>query len=255
MRLWSHWGTVGARSTGGQSTDIACVTCRRRRSGRPTVATLQRIGLFADAQKEGLETLARASTWHTPRRRDIVGEAGECEGYIYLVVAGLVGLGTESPSGQEFIALLLYPGDLFDFTDPFLGLDETSHALALSDAVTVYRLPRRGLERCTAGEMSLKALIQEQSVRSSHDIGELLLDLAFYDAATRLARLLGRLAKRSEDHTVWFTHEELGWMSGLSRAQVTNFLGQLRARHLVSYPSHGHGIHLPDPERMAHLAW
>jgi len=222
-----------------------------RRSGKLTISLLRQLELFRDVAEADLEALARASRWHLYRRHEEIVGPGEEGRPFFVIAAGLVGITAVSPWGEEFIGLLLHADDLFSFADLPPALSESTSAQAMSDLTIVYRLPDKQFKAVKRTSHTMHRLVEEQTNHHLHALSEVLLDFVFYDAQTRFTRILGRLAARNEDHMVWFTHDELGHLTGLNRAMATKFLGQLRDQGLVSYGSHQHGVKIPDPSRLS----
>lgn len=196
-----------------------------------------------------IEILARKSIWRLYHRHEEIDGPEGGDGSVFLVRAGLVGLAASSAHGEQFIGLLVTAGNLISLGGLSSPLRDVVRMVALTDPLVLYVLRADDLQSARRESELLRRRTESQIQRYVQALGETLLDFVFCNAATRFAHILARTALLSENSIVPLTHDELGQVAGLTRVQVTRFLGQLRARGLIAC-SRQRGILVPDPHRL-----
>lgn len=144
-----------------------------------------------------------------------------CPDVIFFVLSGKVKISYYSEDGKEFTVAILSPGEVY-----------SEHSLALATAVEETEV----LYLSMADFRSLMDESPELARRLIRVLGQILrmtndlvVDLAFREAASRLARVFWRVLQsekltRKDAYCLHLTHEELAALSGTTRQTVNEIL-------------------------------
>ncbi|CAA7600511.1 RmlC-like jelly roll fold [Acididesulfobacillus acetoxydans] len=165
------------------------------------------------------------------KRQPLVFPSGSPD-VIFFVHSGKVKVSYYSEDGKEFTVAILSSGDVY-----------SEHSLALATAVEdteVFYLGMREFQRMLdeSPELARRLIrVLGQILRVTND---LIFDLAFREAASRLARVMERAIQSERNfgtlstyntslpslpsYRVCFTHEDLAAMSGITRQTVNEIL-------------------------------
>lgn len=188
------------------------------------------------SQSQRADLIGIGRRYHA-RKADFIFHAGEPTSHVYMVLTGRAKIYELSPQGKEVIMWFCRAGELFGLSGVCAGDGRHVFARACGD-IDLVRIERaRFLDYITAHpELSLRVIeILSQRMRL---LGDMLLNMAYADAPSRLASLLSRLFDEygtSRDGRVYIdiplTHQEMADMIGCCRQTVTTTLGRLRRRH------------------------
>lgn len=179
---------------------------------------------------------------------------GDASRSLFLVVRGLVRLGSVLPSGREVVLALIGPGELFG-ESALLGDPSPFEARALGTA-TVVPIDAQALQAVIDRQPATAAeVLRLLAVRLRHTSGALEDALAL-DVAGRVGRRLHELACRhgvpgpSGVHiSIAVTQEDLGRMVGASRESVNRSIRSLASRGLIH--RRGRSVVVPDLDALA----
>ena len=180
-------------------------------------------GRLARQNKEVSDSLTSRSF----RAGDIVCEAEEMAGSVFLVASGRVQLYRTSREGRRFVAATLGPGSMFGEDSLLGGQGPDTHAVALEPG-TVWVMPRQqALEISSTDAMFGFGLMQAMGHRLM-EAENRLEQMAYSTIASRLAALLLELGGDDPNHIVRATHQELANMLGTWRETVSKTLQDFR---------------------------
>jgi CRP/FNR family cyclic AMP-dependent transcriptional regulator len=166
--------------------------------------------------------------------------------YVYLLEKGLVRIFRVSPDGDELTVGYVRPGEIFGEVSVMTGRPRESFAEATQRA-TLLEIPKSAFLRAVQSTRPLYEVTKQIGLRLIRWQSRVE-DLVFYDARTRLARVLLRLAeefggKTNHDLAVGLplTEQEIATLIGTTRQTVSIILSEMlragvvvrRARELV----------------------
>lgn len=214
------------------------------------IEELRTYPLFAALPREVVRTLVGQGTQRGYRGGECL-RGTERGNQIGVVLEGGVRVCLLSPDGRCLTLVNRARGELFELEGCSGNIADAAGATILEagkQGCAVYCFDRaQFLQSVTAtreGALELTTFLLERLHDQRQAIGE----LAFCDVATRVARTLGRLAKGSDQHIVWETHQELAARLGTEREEVSRAVAELRRRNLVTSPRRGQTIVLEPDE-------
>lgn len=214
---------------------------------RASVSALQAQPMFGSVPVEALRGVADRSVERAYKRDTVLSCSEDATHSVFVVASGLVGVGRISERGEEFLPVTLAPGDHLALQLLGRYCREPLYAVALTRFVDSLELPATQLGELRRSYPVVQEAIECQVLEQWSCLLAFLSDFAFCDAQTRFTHTLGRLASRLAQEDISLTHEQLARVSGLSRVQVTEYLGKLRTLGLIQSHAHGRGISIPRP--------
>ena len=194
------------------------------------------------------------------KTRDRLFRVGDPSDDVYIVAEGCVRLVQVSPTGQETILWLNFPGELFGMAEFWSGSQRQVDAIA-NEPTSVYLIHRQDFIQFLGDhpEAAMKAIgILSARVRA---MGQTLGGLASDNVDTRIARLLLRFATISFETrcntaadngelcvNVRLRHQDIANLIGASRQTVTTSL--LRLRKLGAVRMVDRHIHIVQADRL-----
>ncbi len=146
----------------------------------------------------------------------------------YVVSQGKVQISLASVDGRQIVINEMVPGDCFGELGLITGEAHSADAIA-GPASELVAIPRDVFLRALDLEPPLTRLLLDTTARRLSSSSEFESSLAFYDAQTRLARLLLDLDQAREKHEdILISQVELADRTGLIRQTVAKALGGWR---------------------------
>jgi len=217
---------------------------------------LRRVAAFRDLDDDTHARVAGLARPLVLPRGAPLDEPPAAAGSIYLIVDGRLRLYREAPTGRQVTLDLLGAGDFFRFLVREADGGLASVAEAVGGRTVLYRFPGGPLLTALAASPDAQARLGAELARALARAYDAMTELVLYDAETRLARLLLRLAAEAStgaddaDDTndggnagyVGATHEELAWRIGATREVVTHYARHFAVLGLIATAKGRHGI-------------
>ena len=202
-------------------------------------ASLRECALFAHADEDALQELARALRHRRFRRNEVIFHEGDPGDALHIVARGQIKIMLLSAEGEEAIIATLRPGDFFGELALLDGAPRSATAVAVDPAETLV-LPRPVFRELIERSEGLRDALLTGLAHELRRLTSQVEELYFLDLAGRLATRLARLAREAEpesEHEVrldWpFTQSDLASMIGGSRQSVNRLLSILVEDGLV----------------------
>jgi len=202
-------------------------------------SSLRECALFAHADEDALQELARALRHRRFRRNEVIFHQGDPGDALHIVASGQVKILLLSAEGEEAIIATLRPGDFFGELALLDGAPRSATAVAIDPAETLV-LPRAVFRELLERSEGLRDALLTGLAHELRRLTSQVEELYFLDLAGRLATRLTRLAREAEpeaEHEVrldWpFTQSDLAAMIGGSRQSVNRLLSLLVEDGLV----------------------
>ena len=190
-------------------------------------------------------------------KRAIIYRRGEPGDSLMVVVKGRIKLSNVNVSGKEIVLHFLVPGNIYGEIAAMDGGERAANAVALEDSVIFLIYTRDLMPTLKAHPDAMFEIIRVLCEKVRH--GAALIEDSTLEMRGRIARGLQRLAKhhgrRCDQGTcvqLALSHTELGNYLGLSRANVSRQLGQLREANVVKIE--GPQIIILDADGLAEIA-
>ncbi len=220
--------------------------------------TLARAGIFQGVDPDSVQALSsQLETVEYPRGSAIftVGELGD---RLYIILAGKVKLGRNSPDGRENLLAIMGPSDMFGELSVFDPGPRTSTATAVTD-VRLATMDRMALREWINKRPEIAEQLLRVLARRLRRTNNNLADLIFTDVPGRVAKQLLQLARQfgqQEGQHLRVTHdltqEELAQLVGASRETVNKALADFGHRGWLRLE--GKSVVIQDAERLARRA-
>jgi len=240
IKLWRGEGT--ATMSDGASDEERLVHITR---------TLRQVAVFRDLDDDMLARVAGLARPLALPRGTHLNEPAAAVGSIYLIVEGCLRLYREAPTGRQVTLDLVASGEFFRFLARAADGGLASVAEAVGGRAVLYRFPGDRLLASLATSPEARARLGAGLARALTRAYDALTELVLYDAETRLARLLLRLAAEAgvssadsggDAGYVGATHEELAWRIGATREVVTHYARHFVVLGLIATKKGCHGI-------------
>jgi CRP-like cAMP-binding protein len=221
---------------------------------RPFLRNNTFLGGLPDA---ALDALIRRGHAKTYAKGDVVCRRHDPGDSLMLVLAGRLKITVVNVDGKEVVLNFLGPGDLNGEIAVLDGKERTANAIAIEDTETFVLYARDLLPILTAHPQALleiarvlcdklraaSAIIEDSTLEMRGRVAKGLL---------RLAEQLGRTSKEGIRLDLVVSQSELGSYLGLSRANVSRQLGQLKDINMLAIK--GSQIIIVDHEGLAEIA-
>ncbi len=168
---------------------------------------------------------------------------GEKAEAIYFVQDGKVKVTVLSPAGREAVLSLLGPGDFFG-EECLTGQALRGEAASTLEPTTVFRIEKEAMRRALQNIPALSEKFTAALLLRNMRLKEDLCDQFFNHSQQRLARVLVKLARLTQDNPVRevklprIKHEVLAEMVGTTRSRITFFMNKFREEGLIDYDGH-----------------
>lgn len=196
------------------------------------ITHLTTMELFQDLSKDDQEELDRITTMTTVRKGKIFYRPEDTGEVIFILKKGTVQLYRISPEGKKLVIYTIGDGTLFGEMSLLGQRMHNTFAEAITDC-TICVMSRTDMERLVLTRPQVALRILEITGNRLRETEEQLEALAFKSIAARLAALLLRLAKDS-DEVVGLTHQDLAEMIGTYRETTTQTLNDMKAEGIVA---------------------
>lgn len=213
----------------------------------PTIPDLELFPLFRGLPPSLLETWKPSFSKKRFSKRERLIFPSSRPNVIFFIFSGKVKISYYSEDGKEFTVAILAAGEVY-----------SEHSLALATAVeeteVIYlSMADFGLMMDESPELARRLVrVLGQILRLTND---LIVDLAFREVASRLARVFWRTLQSQrldptvvEPYTLYLTHEELASLSGTTRQTVNEILRHWEQQGILAL-HRGHVI-LLNPDRL-----
>ena len=217
---------------------------------------LQKNTFLGKLPQSALNSLMERGQLRTYARRDVIYRRGEPGDSLMVVVTGRVKLTTQNASGKQIVLHFLVPGDIYGEIAAFDGKARAATAVALEDADIFLVYTRDLIPTLKAHPDAMLGIISAlcEKLRA----GAALIEDSSLEMRGRVARGLLRLAgqhgRRGPDGIavqIALSQEELGDYWGLSRANVSRVLGELREGNVIKLA--GSQIIILDEDGLAEI--
>ncbi len=202
------------------------------------------------------ELLSRADQCEYEKGQYIF-QAGDPGNHVYILDDGRAKIFQVSAQGKEMILWFCLPGEVFGLTEVLRGGVREVHAQACTPC-SVYAISRKKFQSFLMDYPATSQQIIELLSCRMRVLGHMMMNLATDDVASRIVKLMMRLAARYQGDDrreisldIPLTHQEIADMIGASRQTVTSVLGELRRRGILQVE--GHCITIRDHEQLAHV--
>jgi CRP/FNR family transcriptional regulator, cyclic AMP receptor protein len=172
-------------------------------------------------------------------KRDIIYRRGEPGDSLMVVLRGRIKLSNVNLSGKEIVLHFLVPGNIYGEIAALDGRERVANAVALEESEIFLIYTRDLMPTLKAHPEAMFEIIR--ALCEKMRAGAALIEDSTLEMRTRLARGLQRLAqhhgRRGETGTclqLSLSHTELGNYLGLSRANVSRQLSQLREANVIT---------------------
>ncbi len=212
------------------------------------------LGRLPDA---ALDTLMHKGQVRKYRKGDVIYRRGEPGDSLMVVIAGRTKLTNVSVSGKEVVLHFLGAGDIYGEIAALDGKERAANAVALEESQVFLLYTRDLIPALKAHPIAMFAIIQAlcEKIRA----GAAIIEDSTLEMRGRTARGLLRLARQhgrrdAEGVCLQLTisQEELGKYLGLSRANVSRQLGQLKEADVIKIG--GAHIIITDEKGLAEIA-
>ena len=217
------------------------------------VALIRDVPLLARLAPQDLRALASRGRVKSYRTGAVLFREGDRGDALHIVVEGAVRVSVLSSAGGEATVAVLGPGEFLGDLALLDGRPRSASAIVLQPTKTLV-VTRDDFRRWLRERpQAALALLEALSLRIRRT-DEQLADVAFLDAAHRLAKRLvtlaaGQYGTRIKGARLRVTQAELASMLGVSRESVNKHLNELARKNLVTL---GRGsVTLLDPDTLA----
>jgi len=207
------------------------------------------------ADLRALEAIGAAARFS---RGEYVYRAGEAGDDAYVLRTGQVKIHQLSLAGREVILWFCLPGEIFGLAEATRGGPRAVSAQACVGS-EVLAVPRPAFQRLLAQRPEVAFLTMQVLSARMRILGEIFVNLVSDDVATRIAKLIVRLAaqygaRAGKDIVldIPLTHQEIADMVGTSRQTVTSALSALNRQGVLSI--NHRRICIQSPELLSGLA-
>lgn len=199
-----------------------------RSSPAELTALLRRVTVFADLDVSALRVLARVAHLKTLPRNAFLFYQDDPGDAAFVVRTGEIAILVATADGRELVINELGPGECFGELALLTNAPRSASALARRDSEIIL-LPRSEFLDELEHQPKLMRHILEitaQRLRASTDRERA---LAFFDAPSRLARVLLELDRAASDKGyITLSQDELAQHVGVARQTTAKILGQWR---------------------------
>jgi CRP-like cAMP-binding protein len=203
------------------------------------IESLRRCALFAHADGDTLQRVARGLRRRRFRRNEVIFHQGDAGDSLHIVATGTAKIVLPSTEGEEAIIATLRPGDFFGELALLDGSTRSATATALEPTETLM-LARVVFRDLLEGDARLRDALLEGLAHELRRITGHVEELHFLDLAGRLAMRLVRLARENDSAASgevfldWpYTQSDLASMIGGTRQSVNKLLSGLVGDGLV----------------------
>ena len=214
-------------------------------------------GADQDASLRIVETLKLLNEALAPQRRvvhagDVIYQAGERFGNLYVLNSGFNKIVNLSPDGREQVVGLKFRGD-------WLGFDGIAHGHYSCDAIAmdtgeVWTIPYDALLAACARQPALRTALHEAMSREIARDRDSLMSVCTLSADARVADFLrywaDSLAKRglrTDQITLRMTRAEIGNYLGMTLESVSRVLSKLARGNVIAFAEKGRrDVQIPD---------
>lgn len=223
--------------------DVPCAKCRH----------LARAP-FRELSREMLGDLDCAKTIHRYERGHIIYYAGTPVLAVYCIVAGTVKLTRSTEGGHNMVLRLLGPGRHLGFRSVFSNEPSKLTAEVVEPSL-VCIIPRPAVENLLRRSPEFSRAMLKETARELTTSEEMLLDVTYLPAQTRVARLLMGMADGNHGEGVIGAALSRQDMAAAVRLTPQTFSRVLREMTLQGViDSNRHRIIIRDPKRLHHAA-
>ncbi|MDQ3553530.1 MAG: Crp/Fnr family transcriptional regulator [Chloroflexota bacterium] len=222
------------------------------------IESLRRCALFAHADQETLQRVARGLRRRRFRRNEVIFHQGDAGDSLHIIATGAAKIVLPSAEGEEAIIATLRPGDFFGELALLDEATRSATAAALEPTETLV-LPRAVFRELLEGDSRLRDALLEGLAHELRRITGHVEELHFLDLAGRLAMRLVRLARENDPSAAgevlldWpYTQSDLASMIGGTRQSVNKLLSGLVGDGLVRIERDT--LVITDVERLARRA-
>jgi CRP-like cAMP-binding protein len=190
-------------------------------------------------------------------KKDIIYRRGEPGDSLMVVVKGRIKLTNVNMGGKEVVLYFLVPGNIYGEIAALDGKERAANAVALEDSEVFLIYTRDLMPTLRAHPDAMLEVISALCAKVRD--GAAMLEDSTLEMRARVARGLLRLARQHGRKGVegislqlTLSQEELGNYLGLSRANVSRQLGQLKEANVIKID--GTQIIITDEEGLADIA-
>lgn len=215
---------------------------------------LERVPFLAALTPDDLDWLGQRLRRRTFARGDIIFQKDEAGQSLFIIESGSVRIYVPGSQGTDLTLAHMGPGDFFGDISLLDGRPRTASAAAAAESV-VLSLERSDFSTLLRSRPDSALSVLEVIAGRLRESDQMASDLAFLDAAGRLARKLLEFAnasglKRGDGTLVnaSLTQEELASMIGVTRESVNRNLSEFRRKGLIG--REGRKIIIRDAEAL-----
>jgi CRP-like cAMP-binding protein len=171
---------------------------------------------------------------------EVVFSQGDPAATVCFMKAGRVKVSVVSSAGKEAVLDILGPGDFFGEECLIDQSERTSTVTAIEPSL-ILEVHKSAMLRDLHRQSKLTETFTISLLQRTVALTEDLCDHILNDSEKRLARVLLKLARKSEagpDAIPALSHETLAEMVGTTRARITHFMNKFRRSGLIDYDGH-----------------
>ncbi len=189
------------------------------------------------------------------RKGDYIFQAGDPGKNVYILEDGRAKIFQNSEQGREMILWFCLPGEIFGLAELPRGGKREVYAEACTSC-TMYAVPKNDFQNFLLEHPDTALQMIDLLSCRMRVLGHMMLNLATDDVASRIIKLLLRLAARCQSVSqqeisldIPLTHQEIADMIGASRQTVTSVMGKLRRKGIIRIK--GHRITVRNNEQLS----
>lgn len=216
------------------------------KSPNTTPATIMSCSLFSSLPKSEVDLICKYASVDMILRKDVVSTLIDGEQHVFVIRKGFMKVIQSLTNSSEVVVELIGPGEIYGRTSSAnltkaLLTKVPDFAEAIEDT-SVISLKLSDFEVLLQSSMHLQHAVFEQLNERATRMRERLSDIAFRTVKSRLCSILLRHALLYGEETDGFihvstklSHQDLGYLIGVSRQTVTSTLNELRAEGVLDF--------------------
>jgi CRP/FNR family transcriptional regulator, cyclic AMP receptor protein len=194
---------------------------------------LSNVPFLTSLEERQLDALLPFMRHHAHRRGAFIVRAGEHADRVYILISGRANVILDDGTGREMVLCALGPHEFFGEMSAIDG-QPRSAAVQAVEACEVIWFPRTAFLECLSSSPPATMLLVKSLIARLRATDVRVMELAFADVTTRLARVLLQAARdRSGEWVVEQGPEQMARMVAASREMVSRVLKRLQEQRIV----------------------
>jgi CRP-like cAMP-binding protein len=218
----------------------------KMKSSAITPATIMSCSLFNSLSKEEVELVSKYARLDMVLKKDVISTKVNEVQHVYVIRKGFMKVIQQLTDSSEVVVELIGPGEFYGRTSSAnLTRNVLSQSPDYAEAVedtSIIAFTLTDFESLISQSLTLQQAVFEQLNERATRMRERLSDIAFRSVKSRLCSILLRhgLLYGDEDQgevhvRTKLSHQDIGYLIGVSRQTVTSTLNELRAEGLIDF--------------------